>query len=93
MACESTTDGILASKYLGGHSDLLAGVLVVKTLDDVKSVGCDMQSTFYYSIKHLTCSIAVEGPCLLRKYDGFPRVLASTSFFANFASSDSPPVG
>jgi cystathionine beta-lyase/cystathionine gamma-synthase len=44
MACESTTDGILASKYLGGHSDLLAGVLVVKTLDDVKSVRCDMQA-------------------------------------------------
>ncbi|KIM76404.1 hypothetical protein PILCRDRAFT_648730 [Piloderma croceum F 1598] len=30
-----------ASKYLGGHSDLLAGVLVVKTLDDVKSLWKD----------------------------------------------------
>jgi len=41
---EFITDNVLASKYLGGHSDLLAGVLVVKTPDDVKSVGCDMQA-------------------------------------------------
>jgi O-acetylhomoserine/O-acetylserine sulfhydrylase-like pyridoxal-dependent enzyme len=32
------TESTVASKYLGGHSDLLAGVLVVKTLEDVKSV-------------------------------------------------------
>jgi cystathionine beta-lyase/cystathionine gamma-synthase len=37
------TDCILhsASKYLGGHSDLLAGVLVVKTLEEVKSLWKD----------------------------------------------------
>ena len=29
---------ILATKYLGGHSDLLAGVLVVKTVEEWKQV-------------------------------------------------------
>jgi cystathionine beta-lyase/cystathionine gamma-synthase len=37
------TDCVLhsASKYFGGHSDLLAGVLIVKTLEEVKSLWKD----------------------------------------------------
>jgi len=33
------------TKYLGGHSDLLAGVLVVKTLEDWNKV----MDLFYYA--------------------------------------------
>jgi cystathionine gamma-synthase len=35
---QSETESSIGSKYFGGHSDLLSGVLVLKTLDEWKKV-------------------------------------------------------
>ena len=70
------------TKYFGGHSDLLCGILVVKTREEWLTV-CYFSKLPSFMLTRRRA--AMERPNLPRKCHGQPRILAASPFFTNTA--------
>lgn len=87
----------VGTKYFGGHSDLLSGVLVVKTLEEWKTVRTThrthrVASACAISHSYGTGFLASRGPYIPRQHDGLARIMAPAAIVAHTPSSRSSPI-
>ena len=78
------------TKYFGGHSDLLCGVLVVKTREEWVEVCrfCPLRDR-----KVLTVGRSALGSTHFPwQYDGFARIMASTTFITHTTPPRASPI-
>lgn len=75
---------LTGTKYFGGHSDLLAGVLVVKTIEDWNKACSSNLNTHYNQCSPIPA--ASRRPHILGQYDGFAGVMVAPSLLENASS-------
>lgn len=86
------TDTNQGTKYFGGHSDLLCGVLVVKTRGEWDQVCCKSYRIFYKNILTRTTTDP-HRPHIPWEHAWFAGVLVAPSLFAYTSPEGASSVG